>query len=721
MAERGSRDGAGTGRPVRTGLRPAGPETVLRQVVVEDHDLAPDASFAIVVRRSVHGATYRSHLWRVPLRGGAGPVGPAGRAGAPSSGPTRVAGSPVPHALTAGPVRDTTPRISPDGRRIAFLRSWPDDPDRPAAALVMDLDGGDASAAGDPWTLAAPPHGVSDLAWSPDGRRVAFVAPGEERRFAIGREEAGKPPVVRRIDRLDWRLNDVGFLDRWDHLWVVPARGGARPRRLTRGDWGVSRPAWSPDGREIAFLADMAPDADLHPRRIAHAVPSSGGAARDLVDLPGGVSAVSWSPDGRLVACVGIDVPEPLDDVLPGVFVAPSDGSRPPVALAPGLDRPVGAWQDTDLNGWTSDSRAGPAWDGPGRIVALVTDRGRCVPFTFPVDPATGRPAGDPRPLTRDASGRPATVDAAAWTLSVAGGVVSVVSTIADTPQDLMTVDRSGGLRRRSTLGSAWRRGLLVPEMRRLEAPGEGGPIECWLASPPGAGDAALPTIVDFHGGPLGAWAPAPALEVHMLVTRGWRVLLPNIRGSTSYGAAWIRPQLGDWGGVDAADAHAAVDHVVALGIADPDRLGILGLSYGGFMVNWLAATSDRFRAAVTDGGVANQVSSWANSDTGPEYCRAALLGHPFTPEAVEGLWRQSPIAHVTDLRTPLLILQGEADHRCPPADAEQLFVALRVLGRTVEYVLYPDESHTFHITGRPDRRVDRMRRMLDWFQEHLG
>ncbi|MCU0504438.1 MAG: alpha/beta fold hydrolase [Chloroflexi bacterium] len=695
---------------------------MLRQVVVEDHDMAPDASFAIVVRRSVHGTTYRSHLWLVPLGPARTGARDLSRRGAPAGRGIR------PGRLTSGAVRDTAPRISPDGRRVAFIRSWPDDPDRPAAALVLELADGDVAgtdgagsvADRDPWTVAAPPHGVSDLAWAPDGRRLAFVAPGPERRFAAGRVVPGKPPVVRRIDRLDWRLNDVGYLDRWDHLWVAAARRDARPRRLTRGDWGVASPAWSPDGREIAFLADMAPDADRRPRRIVHAVPVAGGGTRVLADLAGGATAASWSPDGRLVACIGYGVPEPLDDVMPGLFVGPSDGSRPPVALAPHLDLPVGAWQDTDLNGWTSSARPGPAWDGPGQVVALVTDRGRCVPWSFPVDPESGEPAGDAEPLTRDEGARPATADAAGWTLSVSAGTVSVVTTLGDAPQDLMTIEASGRLRRRGTLGSAWRRGLLVPEMRGLDAPGPGGAIECWLASPPGAGDAALPTIVDFHGGPLGAWAPAPALEVHMLVARGYRVLLPNIRGSTSYGAAWIRPQLGDWGGVDAADAHAAVNHVVALGLADPARLGILGLSYGGFMVNWLAATSDRFRAAVTDGGVANQVSSWANSDTGPEYCRAALLGHPFTPEAVDRLWRQSPLAHVTDLRTPLLILQGEADHRCPPADAEQLFVALRVLGRTVEYVLYPDESHTFHITGRPDRRVDRMRRMLDWFERHV-
>ncbi|MFI5227142.1 MAG: alpha/beta hydrolase family protein, partial [Candidatus Limnocylindrales bacterium] len=273
---------------------------------------------------------------------------------------------------------------------------------------------------------------------------------------------------------------------------------------------------------------------------------------------------------------------------------------------------------------------------------------------------------------------------------------------------------------RRTTMGAAWQEAFIAPEMRRHDIPGPGGPIETWVASPPGAGRRRLPTVVDIHGGPPGAWAPAPSVEVSILASRGYRVILPNIRGSTSYGGDWLRPQLGDWGGVDADDIHAVLDHLIGIGLVDPARIGLIGLSYGGFLVNWLIATSDRFGAAISEGGVTNQVSAWGNSDSGPEFVRAARMGDIASDGGVRHLWRQSPLSRVADVRTPLLIFQGEADLRCPAADNEQYFVALRVLGREVEYILYPDESHVFSTTGRPDRREDRMTRMVDWFDRHL-
>jgi dipeptidyl aminopeptidase/acylaminoacyl peptidase len=692
------------GRPRTGSPRLPTPEIVREQVVLEEHDLAPDGSFAIVTRRAIVRDEYRSHLWLVPVP-------------AAGDGGNRL---PEPRQLTRGAVRDTQPRIAPDGRRVAFTRTAVGPSDAKARLFVLDLDGGEPG----PRTPAS--TGVSEFAWATDGRRLAYTTDAEPPRFLVGNAPEGKTPLARRIRRADWRLDEVGHRDRHAQLFVVDDREEAEPRQLTVGDAGVSGIAWRPDGNAIAFVSDRHADADLHPKTSIWAVDAPAARSRtrspadprEILALAGPVHTPAWSPDGRWLAAVGVDDPDHLDFHPPTIHVGPADGSGPAVALAPDLDRPFGAAVDCDLHGWMTEARPGPIWDGPDGIVALISDRGRTHPWRFPVDPATGRAGGDPVRLAGS--------DAACRTVAIGGGRVTTLATLDTRPVELYVLEAAadGGTGRLAPLtdmGSTWMRDLAWPEMRVVEAPGPGGPIETFIASPAGAGDGPLPTIVDVHGGPIGAWAPTPALEVVLLCAAGYRVVLPNIRGSTTYGADWIRPQLGHWGEVDADDVHAALDHVIALGLADPERLGVLGLSYGGFMVNWLVGTTNRFKAAVSENGVTNQVSAWAHCDVGPDYCRTALMGDPTTPEGVEKLWRQSPLRHVANIRTPLLMLQAEADRRCPPADNEQLFVALRHLGREVEYVLYPDEFHVYATTGRPDRRVDRMTRVLDWFGRHLG
>jgi dipeptidyl aminopeptidase/acylaminoacyl peptidase len=696
------------------------PATVIRsQVVLEEHDIAPDGRFAVVVRRFVHRDRYRSHLWLVPLGGTGQPI-----------------------QLTSGAVRDSSPRVSPDGTAVAFRRTLAasrlhdakeraSDRDADTARLRILSIGSDLRP-GRPWAIRTPAQrSVGEIAWAPEGRRLALTLDVGPARFIVGPEpKAGAAPLARRITRIDWRMDETGHVDHWQHLHVVDAEPGARVRQVTSGDWGALGIAWSPDGESIAFAADPRPDADVQPRTSIWTVAvdaSAGAEPREVLALGGPAHSPAWSPDGRWLAAVGWVDADWLDDTSPGLVVGPADGSGPARPLAPELDRPIGAWIDTDFHGWTASSRTTPAWLDAGTLVAVVSDRGRAGPWRFAIDPATGLRSGAPAPLTIG--------DVAAHSLAVAANPaapadvrVTLLACVGSRPVELITVPTAspsapglpGLLVRRTRLGGRWADQLRWPEMRMIVAPGPGGPIETWVASPAGASDGALPTVVDIHGGPLGAWAPAPSIEVVLLCARGYRVLLPNIRGSASYGRDWIRPQLGDWGGVDAVDVHAAIDQAVALGLADPDRLGVLGLSYGGFMVNWLVGTSRRFRAAVSENGVTNQISAWANSDSGVEVNRVGLLGAPLDREGVEQLWRQSPLAHVADIRTPLLMLQAEADRRCPPADNEQLFIALRVLGRIVEFVLYPEESHVYQASGRPDRRIDRMTRMLDWFDRYL-
>ena len=637
--------------------RPIAPaDLIRRQVVLEEHDPLPDGSGAVVVRRSVRGEAYRSRLHLVRFADG-----------------RRAA----PLALTAGAVRDSRPRVSPDGRRVAFLRSFPDDPHRSTAVMVQALDGGE------PWTLWAPEHGVSEMAWSPDGRRMAYVAAVPEARFVVGREAKGRVVTARRITRTDWRWDEVGHRDRWDAAWVGSVREGATPRRLTHQEADAKGIAWSPDGRWLVFAADPRPDADLRPLSSIWAIEADAGEGgrgvatraeepREVLRLAGYAGAPAISPDGRWIACSGVDVADPLDDEQPGVFVAPfapeAGEPAPAAALAPDLDAPVGAWNDTDLNGWMVSSRPGPWWDGSNALVALVSERGRVRPWRFAVDTATGGPEGPPARLT-DA-------DMAAWTLGVAGGVVSVVATLDDRPMELLTVDGPGAACERAAAGRRPRphdprrslasRDPLAGDAAR-RGPGEGGPIETWIVSPAGAGDRPLPAVVNVHGGPLGAWSPAPAIENVLLASRGYRVILPNVRGSAAYGRAWIRPQLGNWGGVDAADVLAAVDHVVGLGLADPARLGILGLSlrrlHGQLARRRGPGPLRRRRLRERRHEPGQRLGQLR---LGPEYDRMALLGDVFSDEGVAKLWRQSPLRHVARIRTPLLMLQARVGPALP-------------------------------------------------------
>ena len=700
-------------------MQPADIDTI---VVVEELDLARHGRHAVVVRRTIRRGRYESHLHVLDMDG------------------SRVA-----RRLTAGRVRDTCPRVSPDGSTVAFLRSDPDDHDAPNRLCTVRTAGGKVRVLAP--VGSAPAFGpIAELAWSPDGASIAFTADVDPPRFVVGRRPAiGSPawrspqartPTTRHITRSDWRWDEIGHRDHWPHLFVLNVTSGSKPRQVTSGDWGVSGIAWHPNGRTVAFVTDRGPAPDLHPCTAIWAVDVDAGPRskrsqpRLLLDASGGANRPAFSPDGRWLAAVGLLQPEPLDDLSPGLLLGPSDGSRPPVALGPELDRPIGNWADSDLHGWMVGGRYGPAWLDERTIVAALTDRGRSLPERWVIDPSSGELVEEPTASERSECGPWA--DATTHMLGVAPstgdgpGRVVTLGTLGGRAMEVMSLDldeppQNRRFRTHTTFGSAWQRRFAQPRMERIEVPGPGGPIETWIASPPDAGNSPLPTIVDVHGGPLGCWAPAPHVEVIMLTGAGYRVVLPNIRGSAGYGREWIRPQLGDWGGVDADDVHAALDHVIELGLADADRLGALGLSYGGFMVNWLVATSDRFVAAVSENGVTNQVSVWANSDSGPEYDRASLLGDPFSPAGIEKLWRQSPLRHVTNVHTPLLMLQAESDLRCPPQDNEQFFIALRHLGRTVEYVLYPEESHVYASAGRPDRRIDRMKRVLGWFERYLA
>ncbi len=667
----------------RSMTAPTARALVNAQVAIESFDLSPDGESLVYARRTVERGAYRSHLWIAPWAGG--------RA----------------RRLTDGPVRDGTPAISPDGRRVAFVRGPADVAGKRGATgepqiWIVALEGGQ------PWQLTRLAHGAGAPGWSPDGTRIALLAAGGAPLFVVGREVKGRQPTARRITRTDFRDDEAGHLDRRTHLWVVPARRGGSPRQLTRGDFDVKQPAWAPDGGWLAFASDMGADANILPRSAIYRVSADGGRETPLIALRGSVERPAISPDGRRLAFVGNDVADAGEQVPIRLWIAPSAGGRPR-SLTPRLDRSIGceAWADLVL----AEDGPGPIWLSNDELLVMVAADGRNLPYRV-------RTSGDPQPII--APGR--VVGAG---LAAAGQRIALSAGLDRHAAEIYGVEAEGSrpparLRAITRDGASWQTRFPLPRWDELWVDTPAGRMQVWIASPAGAKARPLPAILQLHGGPAGAWGPGGTMDSIQLCAAGYRVLMPNIRGSASFGERWSGALRGRWGEVDADDALAAVDAAVSRDLADPDRLGVMGLSYGGFLTQWLIGATDRFKAAVGENGVSNQVSAWANSHFGIHYDRRWKLGDPLTRAGMLRLWQTSPLSQVARIHTPLLLLQSEEDRICPASDNEQLFEALRALGREAEYILYPEEHHEMKNYGRPDRRIDRMERILAWFDRWL-
>ena len=638
-------------------------EDIFRLREASDPRLSPDGTtvaFAVTTA-DAEADENRSSIWTVSVDGG------------------------DPVQLTRGS-NDAHPRWSPDGAYLAFVRR---DDDKTPQVWLLPAVGGEARKL---TTLAG---GARGFEWSPDSSRLAVLSsvdlegePDDDKE----KERRTSAPMVIRSAAM--KADGVGLIGtKRVHLFVADASTG-EAEALTKNDINVVTPRWSPDGKRIAFAASLE-DRDKTARTHLFVVGADGGEAEEVVRWGGTAVSPFFSPDGATLGFVGHTHPGPGHARL---YTAAADGGEPR-EMAPGFDRNA-------MIGGPAYPGAPPRFVDGGRVLFCARDRG-----------CTNAYALENGDVTKIAGGPDTVVSG----LSDAGGRIAYMKSGSDIPADVFVADADGSNERRLTElnGELLSEVRLHPcEERTFTAP-DGLQVHGWVIR--GDGDGPRPLLVDVHGGPHNAWSPAfDAVHIYheVLAAQGWSILRLNPRGSDGYGESFFTAVVGAWGEIDQQDFLCAVDSLVDEGLADPDRLGVCGYSYGGHMTNWLTARTDRFAAAVSGGCLSNNVSFYGESDMGFWMGTFEFGSEPW--EDRETFARLSPISYVEHVTTPTLMLHGENDDRCPIGQAEEWFVSLRRRGVETELVRYPGASHLFILSGRPSHRIDYNRRIEDWLTKHV-
>lgn len=556
---------------------------------------------------------------------------------------------------------ETYPRWSPDGKRLAFLSNRGGDEQQ---IYLMNGGGGEAEA------RTKGKSSVSKFAWSADGKTIAYIAPD-----AKSEEQEKKEK-----DKDDARVADKD--EKHPRLWLLPVESGDA-KAMTPANWEIKELDWMPDGENIVVACTDRPESDQETDRIFSVHVADG--TMKLMSVPRGpFGSVRVSPDGKTVAYVGSreDGPAPHDLML----------------------LPVGNTAARNLTGLSLDRQIFEyKWMRDGSLLAVTADG-----FHTKLIGLNANGAIEP-------IAPPATINPSSFA-ALDDGEVFFVSQTATHPHELFAWNQKTSPQQITNINDAWKQySVAAPEFYKYKS-FDGLEIEAALLKPSGyEGKKKLPLIALIHGGPTGAWEDTVEPWGQLLAARGYAVFYPNIRGSIGYGQKFIEMNRGDWGGGDFKDVMAGIDDLVARGIADPDKLGIGGWSYGGYMAEWAITQTTRFKVAVSGAGLSNLISEYGTEE-GPAYDEW-FYGLPYEPEKVAGFLNSSPFVHLKNAKTPTLILQGEADTVDPVGQSTELYRGLKRYGVETELVLYPREPHGFH---EEKHLVDRLKRILAWYDKYL-
>ena len=611
-----------------------------------------------------------------------------------------------PIALTAEGVSSSHPRWSPDGKYIAFLSARNDSKEQ---VWLLNRLGGEAQ------RLTYTPQDVDELAWSPDSSRLALLLrdasqeeietfkeqddrdkdPDGDKDKDKEKEKDAKPkkPKTQRpwvIDRRQFKQDEIGYLDRRrTHLYVFDL-AKRNLTQITSGDYDDQELAWSPDGKQLAFSGNRsAPDPDATYNTDIWTVSADntdkGAHVTQVTKSPGEDSAPSWSPDGQWIAYTTRLDPAVFEYGTKHLAVIRAGGGDAKV-LTQSFDRMI----------------IDPHFSPDGKSIYFIADDDGTQNLCS--IPAAG---GE---ITRPIGGRLMVND---YSIGKTGDIAAQIATI-DRPDELFTIP-GGKLTQITHTNDALFSQLKISHGEYVHFKSKDGTtVAGYLYKPldymPGK---KVPTILRPHGGPVWAYYAEFAHLAQLLAANGYAVLYPNPRGSTGYGQKYAQAIFADWGNKDFQDDMAMVDYAIAQGIADPDKLGVGGWSYGGISTNFIITQTTRFKAAISGAGEFLYMTNYGHDHYQRDW--ETELGRPWEKKA---LWEKiSPFYRVTNITTPTLIMGGNIDWNVPIINGEQMFQALKSLGRTAELVVYPDEYHEF---STPSHIKDRLERYLAWYNHYV-
>ena len=596
-----------------------------------------------------------------------------------------------PISLTAEGVSSSHPRWSPDGKYLAFLSARNNGKTQ---VWLLNRLGGEAA------HLTDVPQGVDDFEWSPDSTRLVLILrdPKPEDLEAAKDKDKDKPAAAAKpktpppfvIDRLQFKRDTVGYLDRRrTHLYVFDVVS-KKSTQVTSGDFDDSEPAWSPDGKSLAFASNRStPDPDATYNSDIWVVAANntdkGAHLTQITTNPGPDRSPAWSPDGKWIAFISEIDMKAMIYATHHLAMAPSSGGEAKV-LTLAFDRSIRR----------------PRFSADGRSIYFIAD-----------DDGTEnlcRIAISGGEVTRPIGGR---LVVASYSLSKDGAIAAQISTL-DRPDEIF-LSNEKDLTRLTKTNDA-----LFSQLRLAQADyvhfksKDGTSVSGYLYKPvdyaPGK---KVPTLLNPHGGPVGQYSASFYHLAQLYAANGYAVLLPNPRGSSGYGQKFCEAIFADWGNKDFQDDMAMVDYAVAQGIADPEKLGVGGWSYGGMSTDFIIAQTTRFKAAISGAGIALMTSGYGHDQYIRDY--DSELGRPWENKTV---WEKiSPYYRVNNITTPTLFMGGDVDWNVPIIGGEQMYQALKSLGRTTELVVYPGEFHGF---TTPSHIKDRLERYLAWYAHYV-